>query len=227
MTGHTPTLYCFQECLSNPKGTVDFPFRVWPNTSSCVFTIVSVFFLPSHYHYHYYRGHERRKAKEAYNIRYWSTPITTQRKNLGSGAAQFRLDSAIDRMLYQPFPWQLAEQGQSPAVYLHLSSTPCHLVLVPASSCWLKCHPWKWWALFICMVCTQCKFAVSCYVETKILNHFLFEKTWFWSRTLFGFRRPLFACVLCTSVRGFTLRWPQFAGQANMFNAVAVNLMRS
>jgi len=27
--------------------------------------------------------------------------------------------------------------------------------------------------------------------------------------------------------RDFTLRWPQFAGQVNMFNAAAVDLMRS
>lgn len=41
--------------------------------------LLPLIFLPSHYHYHY-GGHERRKAKEAYNIRYWSTPITTQRE---------------------------------------------------------------------------------------------------------------------------------------------------
>lgn len=68
-------------------------------------------------------------------------PSPHREKNVGSGAAQFRLDSAIDRMLYQPLPWQLTEQGQSPCVYLHLSSTPCHLVLVPGSLCRFKCHP--------------------------------------------------------------------------------------
>lgn len=64
-------------------------------------------------------------------------PSPHRRKNVGSGAAQFRLDSAIDRMLYQPLPWQLTEQGQSPGIYLHLSPTPCHLVLVPAR---FECH---------------------------------------------------------------------------------------
>lgn len=154
----------FSRVPFDSKRNCRFSFHVWPNRSSRVFTIVSAFFLffflPSHYHYRYYGGHERRTAKEAYNIRYWSTPITTQRKNLGSGAAQFRLDSAIDRMLYQPFPWQLAEQGQSPAVYLHLSPTPCHLVLVPASLCWLKCHLWKRCVLFICNVCRRYVFRV-------------------------------------------------------------------
>lgn len=30
-------------------------------------------------------------------------------------------DTAIDKILYQPFPWKLAEQGQRlPCIYLHL-----------------------------------------------------------------------------------------------------------
>lgn len=38
----------------------------------------------------------------------------TEGKNVGSGAAQFRLDSAIDRMLYQPLPWQLTRARTEP-----------------------------------------------------------------------------------------------------------------
>lgn len=142
---HDGYLLFLKACLSVQEESVFFSLHLWQNRPSCLFTIVSFsflfFLLPSNYHYHYYGSHERRKAKEAYNIRYWSTPITTQRKKVGSGAAQFRLDSAIDRMLYQPLPWQLTEQGQSPGVYLHLSFTPCHLVLVPGSLCWFKCPP--------------------------------------------------------------------------------------
>ncbi len=141
---HDDCLLFLKACLGSRRKWF-FSSHLWRNRASCLFTVVSGFFifflLPSHYHYLYYGSHERRKAKEAYNIRYWSTPITTQRKNVGSGAAQFRLDSAIDRLLYQPLPWQLTEQGQSPGVYLHLSSTPCHLVLVSGSLCWFKCHP--------------------------------------------------------------------------------------
>lgn len=38
----------------------------------------------------------------------------TEEKNVGSWAAQFRLDSAIDRMLYQPLPWQLTRARTEP-----------------------------------------------------------------------------------------------------------------
>lgn len=65
-----------------------------------------------------------------------------QRKNLGSGAAQFQLDTAIDRILYQPLPWQLAEQGQSPAVYLHLSTLSQLLLQV--------LEQWNKWMKMIC-----------------------------------------------------------------------------
>lgn len=83
---HDGSVLFLKACLSALEWTVVFFFslHLWRNRSSCLFTIVSCFFLffflLPHYHYHYYGGHERRKAKEAYNIRYWSTPITTQRK---------------------------------------------------------------------------------------------------------------------------------------------------
>lgn len=91
----------------------------------------------------------------------------TEGKNVGSGAAQFRLDSAIDGMLYQPLPWQLSEQGQSRGIYLHLSPTPCHLVLVFASLCWFECHL-KWVNIWCFCCCCFVNAICTCFPEKNI-----------------------------------------------------------
>jgi len=74
----------FKACLRTSM--LFFPLctcnEIEPSISIEAILLLPLIFLPSHYHYHYYGGHERRKAKEAYNIRYWSTPITTQREKM-------------------------------------------------------------------------------------------------------------------------------------------------
>lgn len=43
------------------------------------------------------------------------------RKKVGSGGYTIQTGHPIDKILYQPFPWKLAEQGQRlPCIYLHL-----------------------------------------------------------------------------------------------------------
>lgn len=50
----------------------------------------------------------RTEGEKSIQYRAIDPPITAEKKSV-QGATQFRLDTAIDNILYQPFPWQLAE----------------------------------------------------------------------------------------------------------------------
>lgn len=57
-------------------------------------------------------------ARKAYNIQAIDPRPSLQKKSRfrgwGKGGG---LDTAIDNLLYQPFPWQPAEQGQKAAMH--------------------------------------------------------------------------------------------------------------